>query len=131
MSEQTTRVLRGSHVGEGDRSPVEWALPEFVDAVCPSAVSIVVELWSSEFDLTARSIIDSDGVELLDRLDTLALQMLAQAMSHDIDAWLEHVWKQASDDSDRVSARYNRVWQWTRARGVQPLGPTLDFQRRD
>jgi hypothetical protein len=125
-------LYRGRLDGEGDqRSVVEWAMPDLIATVCPEAVSLVVELWSSEFDLTLRSVIDPDGNDLAHRFDAIATRMLAQAIGHDIDLWLEHVWKQPADDRERVSARYNRLWQWTRANGLAPLGPHLDYIWKD
>jgi hypothetical protein len=104
----------------------------WVDEMLPSCISLVVELWSSEFDLTLRSAIDADGNDLTQKVDSIATKMLADSIGTDIDDWLAKVNPWPVDIAHmRVAPTYNRLWIWTRAEGVRPIGPSLDFIWRD
>lgn len=117
-------------VGGSTSAGVEWAMPTWVDQVVPSCLSLIVEVWSDWDDMTLRSAIDEEGRDLMQAIDPIAERMLRDAMAYDIRIWLEHVWK-ALPEHESINAYKNRIWQWTRGRGVTPLGPHLDYLRED
>lgn len=105
-------------------------MPTWVEQVAPSCLALVVEVWSDFDDMTLRSAIDEQGLDLMQSIDPIAERMLRDCMAYDIRLWLEHVWS-ATPDLQLIDAYKNRIWQWTRGRGVMPLGPHLDYVRED
>jgi hypothetical protein len=105
----------------------EYTATDTIKTLLPACVALVVDVWSNADDCKVISAIDRDGVDLLDdySLGSDGETIICHAMMHDIDQWIRA--EKLPDLRGYYPSEY-RIWQWTQAHNIKPLGPFQPYQ---